>query len=179
MYLRINAIDPTYIGLRDVLINLDTDRIESGTINLYKEGKEISSSIQEYVQFYDTIFAKVVDLGVYEIIDNDNVIIRQEGYVPDWIDKKYNQEPGFGDYLYFKINVNCKLMARSEELINLMLASLISSENNYDLESCISNIGRLTVLKKRFEEKGETKYSDCIDKSIETLMRDLEQWKTS
>jgi hypothetical protein len=178
MYLRINAIDPTYIGLQDILINLDTDCIESGTINLYKEGKEISSSIQEYVQFYDTIFTKVKDLGVYEIIDDD-VIIRQEGYVPDWVDKKYNQERGFGDYLYFKINVNCKLMARSEELINLMLASLISSENNYDLESCISNIGRLTVLKRRFEEKGETKYSDCIDKSIETLMRDLEQWKTS
>lgn len=94
MYLRINAIDPTYIGLQDVLINLDTDHIESGTINLYKEGEEISSSIQEYVQFYDTIFTKVRDLGVYEIID-DYVIIRQEGYVPDWIDKKYNQEPGW------------------------------------------------------------------------------------
>ena len=178
MYLRINAIDPTYIGLRDVLINLDTDRIESGTINLYKEGKEISSSIQEYVQFYDTIFAKVVDLGVYEIIDDD-VIIRQEGYVPDWVDKKYNRSPGFGDYINFKIDINCKLMARSEELINLMLASLISSENNYNLESCISNIGRLTVLKRRLEEKGETKYSDYIDEGIETLMRDLEQWKIS
>lgn len=70
-------------------------------------------------------------------------------------------------------------MARSEELINLMLASLISADNNCDLESCISNIGRLTVLKKRFEDKGETKYSDYIDKGIETLMRDMEQWKTS
>lgn len=179
MYLRINAVDPTYIGLQDVLINLDTDRIESGIINLYKEGKEISSSIQEYVQFYDTIFAKVVDLGVYEIIDDDNVIIRQEGYVPDWIDEKYNQKPGFEDYIDFKIDINCKLMARSEELINLMLASLISSENNCDLESCISNIGRLTVLKKQFENKGVTKYSEYIDKSIETLMRDMEQWKTS
>ena len=179
MYLRINTIDPTYIGLQDALINLDTDCIESGTINLYKEGKEISSSIQEYVQFYDTIFTKVVDLGVYEIIDDDSVIIRQEGYVPDWIDKKYNQESGFGDYIDFKIDINCKLMARSEELINLMLASLISSDNNYDLESCISNIGRLTVLKKQFENKGVTKYSDYIDKGIETLMRDMEQWKTS
>ena len=179
MYLRINAIDPTYIGLQDMLINLDTDRIESGIINLYKEGKEISSSIQEYVQFYDTIFTKVRDLGIYEIIDDGNVIIKQEGYVPDWVDKKYNRSPGFGDYIDFKIDINCKLMARSEELINLMLASLISSENNYDLESCISNIGRLTVLKKQFENKGITKYSDCIDKSIETLIRDLEQWKTS
>lgn len=70
-------------------------------------------------------------------------------------------------------------MAKSEELINLMLASLISADNNCDLESCISNIGRLTVLKKQFENKGITKYSDCIDKSIETLIRDLEQWKTS
>jgi len=70
-------------------------------------------------------------------------------------------------------------MAKSEELINLMLAFLISSDNNCDLESCISNIGRLTVLKRRFEEKGETKYSDYIDKGIKILMRDMEQWKTS
>lgn len=70
-------------------------------------------------------------------------------------------------------------MAKSEELINLMLASLISVDNNYNLESCISNIGRLTVLKKRFEDKGETKYSDYIDKGIGILMRDMKQWKTS
>lgn len=70
-------------------------------------------------------------------------------------------------------------MTKSEELINLMLASLISSDNNYDIKSCMSNIGRLNTLKKKFEDKGETKYSDYIDKGIKILMRDMEQWKTS
>ena len=127
MYLRINAIDPTYIGLRDVLINLDTDRIESGTINLYKEGKEISSSIQEYVQFYDTIFAKVVDLGIYEIIDNDNVIIRQEGYVPDFLGIN---SPAYGDDINFDTDCNGFILKWKEKNIKEQIIEFLQKRLN-------------------------------------------------
>ena len=176
LYLRISAVDPYKLGLQNILINLDTDTIESGTIIRYENMEEVdSSSIQEYVQFFDTIFAKVVDLGVYEIICDDMIIIRDEGYVPDYVDEKYNQEPGYGDYIDFRIDINCKLMAKKEELFNLLIASLISADNNYDQESRLKNIGKLTVLRSRFEN--DPKRLDFIDKGIQLLQKEYEQWE--
>lgn len=174
-YLRIYAIDPYEIGLQGLLINLDTDVIEDGKIVIYNDFKEVTvSPIQEYCQLKDRIFAKVVDNGKYELLDENRTVIESvQGYVPDWVDKRWNQNKGFGDYIDFKVDINCKLQTNmnADQLTNLLVASLISADSNLTKEDRLKNIGRLCILRKRFSEKGDKeKYLKYIDDGINLLI---------
>lgn len=70
--------------------------MNDGTVINWPAGKE---------GYFTTV--KVVDCGKYRISDeNDNTIAEYEGYVPELLSIK---EEGYGDYLEFEINKDCKI----------------------------------------------------------------------
>lgn len=167
-YLRINAVDPYEIGILDLVINLETNSIESGSIIKYKDYKEFEViPIAEYCKKHNLIYAKVVDNGRYESLDeNFNVISDIQSYVPEWINLKYNQHEGYGDYIDFKIDSNCKIKQNTGKNLIYLYIDHFGNCKDY-----IYSIGKLTILKKRFSEKPNMQeYIDYIDKKIETLI---------
>lgn len=180
-YLRINAIDPYEIGLQGILINLDTNTIESGKIVLYDRNnftKTETVDIKDYCKKFNNIWVKVVDNGRYETLDeNFNVITNVQGYVPDWIDSRFNVNKGFGDYIDFRVDENCKLITngiKSEQLISTITKALMSpsSENQ-----CYEYIGRLYVIKNKLEKSKKHNLVTIIDNGINKLINKLKQWK--
>ena len=108
-YLRFSANDPWECRFQDVVIDLVTDKLISGII---AAGSENEDTWSVYVKNgFDTlpnsdcsIFAKVVDTGIYELLDeNHNVLFKSEGYVPFLMDY-YNCRPGYGDYIELLID---------------------------------------------------------------------------
>ncbi len=101
-YLKFSAEDPWETKFQDVIIDLVTDRLISGIIcsgceNEDKWSIDINKDLANLPNPEYSIFAKVVDTGVYELLDEDlNPIFRSEGYVPSLMDF-YNCEEGFGD----------------------------------------------------------------------------------
>ena len=108
-FLRFSANDLCECRFQDVVIDLVTDRLISGTISAGEENDDTWSV--DVKNGFDTlpnsdcsIFAKVVDTGTYELLDeNHNVVFKSEGYVPFLMDY-YNREPGYGDYIELLID---------------------------------------------------------------------------
>ena len=108
-FLRFSADDPWECRFQDVVIDLVTDRLISGIIAAGSESDDTWSV--DVKNGFDTlpnsdcsIFAKVVDTGIYELLDeNHNVVFKSEGYVPFLMDY-YNREPSYGDYIELLID---------------------------------------------------------------------------
>lgn len=103
-FLRFSADDPWECRFQDVVIDLVTDRLISGIIAAGSENEDtwsvnVKNGFDTLPNSDCSIFAKVVDTGVYELLDeNHNVVFKSEGYVPFLMDY-YNREPGYGDYI--------------------------------------------------------------------------------
>lgn len=108
-FLKFSADDPWECRFQDVVIDLVTDRLISGIIAAGSKSEDMWSV--DVKNGFDTlpnsdfsIFAKVVDTGVYELLDEKhNVVFKSEGYVPFLMDY-YNREPGYGDYIELLID---------------------------------------------------------------------------
>ena len=120
-FLRFSADDPWECRFQDVVIDLTTDRLISGIIAASSENEDTWSV--NVKNGFDTlpnpecaIFAKVVDSGIYELLDeNYNVLFKSEGYVSFLMDY-YNRKPGFGDYIKLLIdNENIGHLAHSDK----------------------------------------------------------------
>lgn len=111
-YLKFSADDPYECTFKDVIIDLVEDKMIYGfiTIGSIEDGDEritfdVEHNLSE-LQHGDkfSIFAKVVDSGVYYLLDeNMNEVFISEGYVPRLMDY-YNVERGFGDYIELKFD---------------------------------------------------------------------------
>lgn len=108
-FLRFSADDPWECRFQDVVIDLTTDRLISGIIAASSENEDawsvnVKNGFDTLPNPKCSIFAKVVDSGVYELLDeNYNVLFKSEGYVPSLMDY-YNRTPGFGDYIKLLID---------------------------------------------------------------------------
>lgn len=108
-FLRFSADDPWECRFQDVVIDLTTDRLISGIISASSENEDtwsvnVKNGFDTLPNPECSIFAKVVDSGVYELLDeNYNVLFKSEGYVPSLMDY-YNRKPGFGDYIKLLID---------------------------------------------------------------------------
>lgn len=108
-FLRFSANDPWECIFQDVVIDLVTDRLIGGIIAAGSENEDTWSV--DVKNGFDTlpnsdcsIFAKVVDTGVYELLDDDhNVLFKSEGYVPFLMDY-YNRRPSYGDCIELLID---------------------------------------------------------------------------
>lgn len=103
-YLKFSAEDTFECVFYDVIIDLVDDRLVSGIIKFGEEGQydttiNIEKNLEDLVNHEYSIFAKVVDSGMYWLLDeNFNALFKSEGYVPKLMDY-YNGEEGFGDYI--------------------------------------------------------------------------------
>jgi len=105
-YLRFSAQDPYEAEFYDVVIDLTTDCIISGIIKIGEYDSKsprltinASKGFDNLVNSNHSIFAKVVDSGTYQLLDDKmNAIYEHEGYVPKLMDY-YNNNEGFGDYI--------------------------------------------------------------------------------
>lgn len=101
-FLRFSADDPWECRFQDVVIDLVTDRLIGGVIAAGSESDDdwsvdVKNGFDTLPNSDCSIFAKVVDTGIYELLDeNYNVVFKSEGYVPFLMDY-YNREPGYGD----------------------------------------------------------------------------------
>lgn len=108
-YFKFSANDPSEVEFYNVVIDLVTDRLISGIMSAGSENEDdwsvdIKKNISTLPNADFSIFAKVVDTGVYELLDeNMNVLFKSEGYVPFLMDY-YNREEGFGDYIELLID---------------------------------------------------------------------------
>ena len=112
-FLRFSANDPSECRFQDVVIDLVTDRLISGTISAGEENDDAWSV--DVKNGFDTlpnpdrsIFAEVIDTGIYELLDeNNNVIFKSEGCVP-FLMNYYNCEFCYdnfhGDYIELLID---------------------------------------------------------------------------
>ena len=112
-FLRFSANDPCECRFQDVVIDLVTDKLISGTISAGEENDDTWSV--DVKNGFDTlpnpdcsIFAEVIDTGIYELLDeNNNVIFKSEGYVP-FLMNYYNCESCYdnfhGDYIELLID---------------------------------------------------------------------------
>lgn len=109
-YLKINAEDPYECVFRDVIIDLVEDTLVSGTImfgsieeNEDRYTVNIRDGLDDLPNNDASIFAKVVDNGIYHLLDDEmNEVFVSEGYVPNLMDY-YNVEQGYGDYIDIRI----------------------------------------------------------------------------
>lgn len=180
-YLRINAVDGLELGIRDLIIDLETNKMLSGFIDEFEDYKMISTvSIEDYAKEHNGIWAKVVDNGRYDLLNENNEIVSSvQGYVPEWVDARYNCNEGFGDYIDFEISKDCFINTHDDimnvnELFNLMIAEAISAESNYSKEAVLKNLGRLQIIRDKLKDPY---YTEKIDKGIEILKNELKQWE--
>jgi len=120
-FLRFSADDPWECRFQDVIIDLVDDCLVSGIISAGTESDdEWSINVKEGFDSLPnpnySIFAKVVDTGIYELLDeNHNVVFKSEGYVPSLMDY-YTRNPGFGDYIELFIDdIDKKHLAHSKK----------------------------------------------------------------
>ena len=108
-YLKFSAEDPCEIKFTDIVIDLVTDCIISGVISSGRENEDkwsidIKKNLNELPNSKYSFFAKVVDTGVYWLLDeNMHPVYKSESYVPSLMDY-YNCEPGYGDYIELSID---------------------------------------------------------------------------
>lgn len=103
-YFKFSAEDPWEIKFTDIVIDLVTDCMISGIISSGRENDDkwsvdVEKNLNELPNPNYSIFAKVVDTGVYWLLDeNMQPVYKSEGYVPSLMDY-YNKNKGFGDYI--------------------------------------------------------------------------------
>ena len=108
-YFKFSAEDPWEIKFTDIVIDLVTDCMISGIISSGRENEEkwsvyINKNLNELPNPSYSFFAKVVDTGVYWLLDeNMQPVYKSEGYVPSLMDY-YNRNKGFGDYIELLID---------------------------------------------------------------------------
>lgn len=120
-YLKFSAHDPWEVEFYNVIIDLTKDCLVSGIIksgneNDYKWSINIEKNLNELPNTDSSIFAKVVDSGIYHLLDeNMNELFICEGYVPRLLDY-YNVKNGFGDCIELLIdNVSSKQLHHNEK----------------------------------------------------------------
>ena len=107
-YFKFSAIDPDEAEFCDIIINLETDRIESGMIKIGEEGddKIIVNGLNNWGNLVNpeySIFGKVDDSGSYYLLDKDmNPIFEHHGNVPNLM-KYYNEHPILDNCIDIKI----------------------------------------------------------------------------
>lgn len=129
-YLKFSAEDE-YEGIRfqNIIIDLASDRIESGYLTLGEAGDPFKSTYnlndnpENYTKFKELLntndnilhlFAKVVDSGEYYLLDEKfNELYKCIGYVPHLMDY-YSVRPCYGDYIRLNIKEN-KILEIPEE----------------------------------------------------------------
>ena len=113
-FLIINAVDEYEMGLRDVTIDLKTNKIVAGVVTLYDNGCATESiRVADLKNYGDLkkihLFLKVCDRGEYVLADCDKLpMFKLFGYVPDLFDF-INKEDGFGDYIDILVNNDCTI----------------------------------------------------------------------
>lgn len=179
-YLRINAVDGLKLGIRNLIIDLETNKILSGIIDEFEDYKIISTvSIEDYAKKHNNIWAKVIDNGRYDLLNENNEIVSSvQGYVPEWVDARYNCNEGFGDYIDFEISKDCIINTHDDimnvnELFNLMIAEAINADNNYSKETILKNLNRLNIIKEKLKDPY---YAEKLEQGIKILNEELKQW---
>lgn len=105
-YLKFNATDEHGPEFIDVIVDLSTNRVFSGTIKMNNDDDNTlrfivngRNKVGNLINPVYNVFAKVVDEGDYYLLDEEfTPLYRSEGYVPELMDY-FNNEPGYGDYI--------------------------------------------------------------------------------
>lgn len=107
-YLKFSAIDPEEAEFCDIVINLETDKIESGMIKIGEQGddKIIVNGLNKWGNLVNpeySIYANVGNNGSYYLLDEKlNPLYEHYGSVPNLM-KYYNEHPILDNCIDIKI----------------------------------------------------------------------------
>ncbi len=164
-YLVFSADDPFTMSFKDIVINLESNKIVNGILTLgedcdpYKESYRLNPC-QEYIDKLRPIankngildlFAKVVDTGTYYLCDeNIEELYVYPGYVPKLMDY-YNTSPGFGDYIEISINLNNEFELAHKDYTNIFNYLEEEAEDWKPVNKQEKNLYTTTELKSEYQ----------------------------
>lgn len=64
----------------------------------------------------------------------------------------------------------------NKELLHTILASIISADNNYDIESCQKNLDLLSKTWDRLDENEQEQYCEQFNNIKEVITKDLKEF---
>lgn len=129
-YIKINAKDFGLIEFNNVILNIETGEWVDGMVIIYEGDEEINYKYSDIDKVNDrevNLFAKVVDTGTYELLDeNMNPVKKLENFYVPKILERFNTSNGYGDYLEF-------ILIRKDDKLFIKLGW----KQNDDIESLI------------------------------------------